>query len=131
MDLTFQRPGQHHYIHSVSTDGIRVVDQVCTGSIIVSASRLITDWPVSAVEDITAGHIGQILDLEPEIVLIGTGEHQVFLGPEMLMHFYKQPVGVEIMTTRAACDTFNILISEGRNVVAALMQAAISPIISP
>ena len=131
MDLTFQRPGQHHYIHSVSTDGIRVVDQVCTGSIIVSASRLITDWPVSTVEDIAAGHIGQILELEPEIVLIGTGERQVFLGPEMLMNFYKQSVGVEIMTTRAACDTFNILVSEGRNVVAALMQAAISPIINP
>lgn len=131
MDLTFQRPGQHHYIHSVSTDGIRVVDQVCTGSIIVSASRLITDWPVSTPGEITAEHIGQILELDPEIVLIGTGERQVFLEQELLMHFYQHPVGVEIMSTRAACDTFNILVSEGRNVVAALMQAAISPIISP
>ncbi len=127
MDLTLQRPGEHHYIHSVSADGIRVVDQVCTRSIIVSANRLITDWPVAIPGEITAGHIGQILDLEPEIVLIGTGERQVFLAPQMLMHFYKQSVGVEIMSTRAACDTFNILVAEGRNVVAALMQTAISP----
>jgi uncharacterized protein len=125
MDLTLQRPGEHHYIHSVSADGIRVVDQVCTGSIIVSANRLITDWPVETAGEITAAHIGQILDLEPEIVLIGTGERQVFLEAEMLMHFYRQPVGVEIMSTRAACDTFNILVSEGRNVVAALMPASI------
>ena len=123
MDLTLQRPGEHHYIHSVSADGIRVVDQVCTGSIIVSANRLITDWPVKAPGEITAKHIGQILDLEPEIVLIGTGERQVFLEAEMLMHFYRQTVGVEIMSTRAACDTFNILVSEGRNVVAALIGA--------
>ena len=123
MDLTLQRPGEHHYIHSVSADGIRVVDQVCTGSIIVSANRLITGWPVKTAGEITADHIGQILDLEPEIVLIGTGERQVFLEAEKLMQFYRQPVGVEIMSTRAACDTFNILVSEGRNVVAALMQS--------
>jgi len=122
MDLTFQRPGQHHYIHSVSADGIRVVDQVCTGSIIVSASRLIPDWPVSAAGEISTDHITQILELDPEIVLIGTGEHQVFLEPELLMNFYSQPIGVEVMSTRAACDTFNILVSEGRNVVAALVQ---------
>ena len=127
MDLTLQRPGEHHYIHSVSAGGIQVVDQICTGSIIVSANRLITDWPIAIPGEITAGHIGQILDLEPEIVLIGTGERQVFLEPQILMHFYKQHVGVEIMSTRAACDTFNILVSEGRNVVAALMQTAISP----
>jgi uncharacterized protein len=122
LDLTLQRPGEHHYIHSVSAIGIRVVDQFCTGSIIISATRLITDWPVTSPQEITADHIGQILDLEPEIVLIGTGAHQVFLEQEMLMHFYKHPVGVEIMSTRAACDTFNILVSEGRNVVAGLVQ---------
>ncbi len=127
MDLILQRPGEHHYIRSVSADGIQVVDQLCTGSIIVSANRLISDWPVTAPREITADHIRQVLDLEPEIVLIGTGNRQVFLDPEILMHCYRQPVGVEIMTTRAACDTFNILVSEGRKVVAALLQATINP----
>ena len=122
MDLTFQRPGEHYYIHSVSADGIKVIDQLCITSFIVSAHRLITDWLVTTPQEITADHIVQILDLEPEIVLIGTGEQQIFLEPELLMHFYQHPVGVEIMSTRAACDTFNILVSEGRNVVAAMMQ---------
>jgi len=123
MELTLQRPGEHHYIQSISAEGIRVTDQVCTGSIIVSANRLITDWPVQAPEELTTDHIGQIIDLDPEIVLIGTGENQVFLKQEMLMHFYRRSVGVEVMTTRAACRTFNILVAEGRSVVAALMQA--------
>jgi uncharacterized protein len=122
MDLTFQRPGEHHYIRSVSADGIKVIDQLCTTSFIVSAHRLITEWRLITPREITADHIVQILDLDPEIVLIGTGEHQIFLDPELLMHFYRHPVGVEIMSTRAACDTFNILVSEGRNVVAAMMQ---------
>jgi len=122
MDLTLQRPGEHHYIHSISSDGIRVVDQVCTGSIIISAGRLITDWPVTDPGELTADHFGQILELDPEIVLIGTGKRQVFLEPEMLMHFYQRHVGVETMTTQAACHTFNLLVSENRNVVAALLQ---------
>ena len=122
MDLTFQRPGEHYYIHSVSADGIKVIDQLCTTSIIVSAHHLITDWLVTSPHEMTADHVVQILGLQPEIVLIGTGKHQIFLDPELLMHFYKHPVGVEIMSTRAACDTFNILVSEGRNVVAAMMQ---------
>jgi uncharacterized protein len=121
MDLTLQRPGEHLYIHSVSVDGIRVADQLCTKSIIVSAHRLVTDWPVTTPGEISAEHITQILNLEPELVLLGTGKRQVFLDPEVLMNFYTNSVGVEIMSTRAACDTFNILVSEGRNVVAALI----------
>jgi len=124
MDLTLQNPGAHHFIHSVSSDGIRVVDQVCSGSIIVSASRLITDWPVHSAENLTARHLAQILELEPEIVLLGTGDRQVFLAPELMMVFYRAAIGVEIMNTQAACRTFNVLVSEGRNVVAALIQAA-------
>ncbi len=124
MDLTLQKPGEHHFIHSVSGDGIRVVDQVCIGPIIVSATRLITDWSVHRAEDLGSQSLAQILDLEPELVLIGTGERQVFLAPELMMVFYRQNVGVEIMNTPAACRTFNVLVSEGRNVVAALMQIA-------
>ena len=122
MDLTLQKPGEHHFIHSVSSDGIRIVDQICRESLIVSARRLITDWPVHSPEQLTARHLNQILELQPELVLLGTGERQVFLAPELLMVFYRQSVGVEVMTTQAACRTFNVLVSEDRNVVAALMQ---------
>jgi uncharacterized protein len=52
---------------------------------------------------------------------MGTGERQVFLAPELLMVFYRQSVGIEVMNTQAACRTFNVLVSEDRNVVAALM----------
>jgi len=121
MDLTQEKPGEHHYIHSVTEHGIRVVDQLCSGAFIVSAQRLLLDWPVRRADQIEAHHLEQILELDPEIVLIGTGEHQVFLSPELLMVFYRQSIGVETMNTQAACRTFNVLVSEGRNAVAALL----------
>ena len=121
MDLTLQSPGDHLFIRAISDKGIRVGNQVYSGPLIISAGKLLTNWPVGSPTELTSQHLDQILELEPELVLIGTGKRQVFLPPEMLMVFYRQSVGIETMNTQAACRTFNVLVSEGRNVVAALM----------
>jgi uncharacterized protein len=121
MDLTLEQPGNHLFIRSVSAQGIQVVDDFYHSSIIVSASQVIPDWPVNAVENITEQHLVKVLELQPELVLIGTGAKQAFLPPRQLMFFYSRNVGVEVMTTDAACRTFNVLVSESRNVVAALI----------
>jgi uncharacterized protein len=97
------------------------VDQLFSEALIVSAHHLITGWPVSRAQELDAELLEQVLELKPEVVLIGTGKSQVFLPPELLMVLYRQSVGVEIMSTQAACRTFNVLVSEDRNVVAALM----------
>jgi len=56
-----------------------------------------------------------------EILLLGTGQIQTFLHPEITAELQGIGIGVEIMTTPAAARTYNILMSEGRLVVAALM----------
>jgi uncharacterized protein len=123
MDLTLEKPGDHLFIRSVSAEGIQVVDDFYHSSIIVSPNQVITDWPVSSVEDITEQHLERVLELQPEVVLIGTGARQAFLPPRQMMFFYSRKIGVEMMTTDAACRTFNVLVSESRNVVAVLIRA--------
>ena len=98
-----------------------MVDDFHTSPIIVSATELVSDWPVPAAEALTEQHLDAVLALNPEVVLIGTGERQIFLAPALMMVFYSRGVGVEVMTTDAACRTFNVLVSESRNVVAALL----------
>ena len=121
MELTLQNPGNHLFIRSVTKDGIRVVDDLYKSSIILSAGEIIPGWPVSSVEQLTTGTLEPVLGLQPEVVLIGTGSRQKFLTPELLMFFYSREIGIEVMTTDAACRTFNVLVSESRNVVAALI----------
>jgi uncharacterized protein len=121
MELTLQRPGDHYFVRSVTADGIQVVDDYYTGPIIISASRLITDWPVKSIEQLGESELEVIFQLAPEIVLIGTGPKQEFLPPGLLMCFYNRSIGIEAMATDAACRTFNVLVSESRNVVAALL----------
>jgi len=90
-------------------------------SLVVSAERVLTDWPAESIESLTADHLAAIVEMHPEIVLLGTGAAFRFPEPAMLAPLYKAGIGVEVMDTPAACRTYNILMGEGRNVVAALV----------
>ena len=92
-----------------------------SSSLVVSGDRLVTDWPAAALEDLTADHLAAIVELKPEIVLLGSGATFRFPEPSLLAPLYKAGIGVEVMDTPAACRTYNILLGEGRNVIAALI----------
>ena len=90
-------------------------------SLVVSADRIITDWPAACVESLSADHMAAIIELKPQVVLLGTGARFTFPDQKILAPLYKANIGVEVMDTPAACRTYNILLGEGRNVVAALI----------
>ncbi len=52
----------------------------------------------------------------PEAILVGTGGKQQFLHPKIIAALAARGVGVESMTTAAACRTFMVLRGEGRRV---------------
>ena len=121
MDLTLQKPGDHLFIRAISDTGIRIDDDWYGKSLILSTSRLIPDWPVTSVADISEARLHPVFDFTPDIVLLGTGARQHFLPVELMMIFYRREIGVEVMATPAACRTFNVLALEERRVVAALI----------
>ena len=125
MDLTLERPGDHLFVRSVSAAGVQVVDRVFEGAIVLGARELHEPWAVSGPDALTEESLAPVFAMEPEVVLLGTGARQVFPAPELMMCFYRRGVGVEVMTTDAACRTFNILVGEGRRVVAALLPPAL------
>jgi uncharacterized protein len=90
-------------------------------SLVVSGDRLVTDWPVQSVDGLGADHLAAIVALQPELVLIGTGRTFAFPEPRLLAPLHAARIGVEVMDTPAACRTYNILLGEGRGVVAALI----------
>lgn len=100
---------------------VEVNRQRYCASVVVSAASIVSDWPAQRVEDLSADHLAAIAELKPEIVLLGTGATFKFAEPRLLAPLYKAGAGVEVMDTPAACRTYNILLGEGRNVVAALI----------
>ena len=61
-----------------------------------------------------------IYAMNPEVIILGTGLKQIFPEREILKHLVQNRIGYEIMDTQAACRTFNIIMAEGRNVVAGM-----------
>lgn len=90
-------------------------------SVIVTPHDLITDWQPQTLEELDLSAIEAIISLKPEIVLLGTGAEQRWPSPSLLAPFSAHKIGVEIMSTRAACHTFMVLMSEDRNAAAALI----------
>lgn len=56
-----------------------------------------------------------------EIMVLGTGETQVFPSIEIRKRFIENNIALEAMDSRAACRTYNILASEERRVAAAII----------
>jgi uncharacterized protein len=89
-------------------------------SVLVSADA-VTDWPVQSIEMLTSGDVEPLAAMRAEVVLIGTGATVRFPDPAVLAPLLRARIGVEVMDTQAACRTYNILLGEGRGVVAALI----------
>ena len=99
---------------------VTVNDQEIQHSVIVTPKQIL-QWSPQNFEELSTAHFIELQTLEPEIVLFGTGSHQQFPRPEIINPLLTQGIGVETMNTAAACRTYNIIVAEGRHVVAALL----------
>ena len=110
-----------YLIRAYEKGRIQVGDRSYGTSLIIAPDRIICDWRPQSTDDLAAADFAPVLALEPEIILLGTGAEQVFPDPPAYKDVVARRVGLEIMDTGAACRTYNILMSEGRRVAAALM----------
>jgi len=92
-----------------------------TESLVLWPQGILSAWGPANAGELAAAHMQAILDLAPQVVLLGTGRRQVFPDPEVYRLALRQGLGLEVMDTGAACRTYNILLSEGRRVVAGLI----------
>lgn len=112
----------HPYrINSYEKGSILIGNERFVSSVIISPSNIVNNWQPQKFIDIASHHLDQILEMKPEMILIGTGRQQHFLKSELLLNIIKLNIGIEVMDTGAACRSYNILLQEGRNVAAALI----------
>ena len=81
-------------------------------------------WPLLNLADVSAAHFESVLELKPELVIFGSGERLQFISASFYRALIDARIGLETMDTAAACRTYNVLASEGRSVVAALLVPA-------
>lgn len=120
MRFTLESGTQVNTVRAYSPTELRVGDSQVCRSCIVTADRLITDWPPRTFEALATQHLQNLFALEPRIVLLGTGLRQRFPGAAIREMFAERAIALEVMDLGAACRTFNILVREDRPVAAAL-----------
>lgn len=121
MKLDIDRPGGMNFVRAYAPGLIRIGAREIAGSVIVTANFLVEDWRPRHVSELRAADLEPVLELRPEVLLLGSGARQVFPEPQLLAALYEGRIGFEIMDTGAACRTYNVLVAEGRKVAAALI----------
>jgi uncharacterized protein len=108
-------------IQSYDALGIVIQDRRIAHSVIVSAQR-IEAWEPGCFEGLTMLHLARLADYQPGIVILGTGTTLRFPPLQWLVELQGRGIGVEVMGNDAAIRTYNVLLSEDRNVLLALLQ---------
>lgn len=108
-------------VTGIAPGTVRINGQPYTSSIVLPWRGAVQPWPCSDFEALAAEHFERLLAQEPELVIFGSGARIRFVAPALLRALIERGIGVETMDTAAACRTYNVLATEGRAVVAALL----------
>lgn len=120
MKLHLSRSAGQNVFSGYGADYVAVNNVRYEKSVLVTPEA-VTEWNVSAFEALTASDFEFVARLGVEIVVFGTGAAQRFPRPELVRALAGAGVGLEVMDSKAACRTYNILAAEGRKVVAAIL----------
>jgi len=96
-------------------------------SLLVPWQGEVQRWAPSHLDELQPAHFEQMLSLRPELVIFGSGARLRFPPPALMRALIERRIGFETMDTAAACRTYNVLVSEGRSVLAALLLETSGP----
>ena len=107
-------------IRRVERGRIVVGDQTVTENVLLYRDRIERGWQPGAGNELGIGDVASLLELQPDIIVYGSGWEPVLPPRDLMFALARRGIGFEVMDTPAACRTFNILISEDRDVAAML-----------
>lgn len=113
---------QRHAIRKYDAGSIAVADRSYEGSLAVSVEEILEDWRCATIEDLSAPLIERLVALKPEVIILATGDTVKFPASSLLHPVMRAGIGVEVMNDGAAVRTFNVLLSESRRAILALIR---------
>ncbi len=118
------QPDKQPSLNTVSAYGpdyIEINAQRYSQSLLLSPESPVIEWSCTRFEDIKTEDFEQIAKLDPAVVIFGSGQRIRFPQAALIAPLIARNIGLETMDLQAACRTYNVLMAEGRKVVAALL----------
>ncbi|MDH3609144.1 MAG: MTH938/NDUFAF3 family protein [Gammaproteobacteria bacterium] len=125
MDITQDFADANFVITGYESGSVFINNQAHQQSLIISSDSLIYPWEVNDVFQLNETSLASILEAQPEILIIGTGETLILPEPKIIALFAQHQIGLETMNTGAACRTYGILVAEGRKATAGIISPKI------
>ena len=107
-------------VKSVAPGRIHIGDASYDRAIALTVDAVFESWPDKAVRDLDPSDFSELIELGPELIVLGTGESSIFPPRELVFAMARLGIGLEVMDTGAAARTFNVLAAEGREVAAVM-----------
>ncbi len=121
MQVTEDFGTNQQLINAYGKGYIRVNQQEYQQNLILTPARIIENWCDCGPKALEVHHFSSLDSDDVELILLGTGTKLIFPPPPLMQHFLCKRIGFEVMDLGAACRTYNILLSEGRQVAAAML----------
>ena len=121
MQFSRELPDYIYSLRSANGQHAQVNDRALSRSFILAPNSLIEDWPVASVAELRAEDLDAALELNPALVILGTGEKQIFPPAAIMAACLTRGIGIEVMNNASAARTYNVLAGENRRVVMAII----------
>lgn len=116
-------PASHdgaHAITAFSQGSITIDHQVYTNAVLVTPTE-VTHSHINHFDQIDEATLNELLALNPEVIVIGTGTKAHLPTRQMLNLAQTKSIGIEVMPTDSACRTYNLMSSDERRIIALLL----------
>ena len=121
MQFSLANLGDEYSVTAYDPGRIEVGGREYKNSVVLLPDQIIDDWRPCSIDDLQPEDFTILLELTPDVILLGSGERQVFPPVALYAPVIESGIGIEIMDSAAACRTYNILLAEGRRVAAAIL----------
>lgn len=118
------QPDRQPTLNTVSAYGSNYIEiNACRyeSSLLLMPEGPVEAWSCRGFADLTLEDFEKIAQKQPALVILGSGKKIQFPRPELIAPLIRAKIGIETMDLQAACRTYNVLMAEGRNVLAALI----------
>ena len=121
MKFTEHRDSNIFAVKHYEMGHVKVNNLTFTKSFFITQFTTEANWPCDSIDKLNIEFLDQILDSGVDVIILGTGDKQVFPEPKLFAYCAAKGVGLEVMANDAACRTYNVLTTEDREVALALI----------
>ncbi|KTD08251.1 Mth938-like domain-containing protein [Legionella jamestowniensis] len=107
---------EKHTIQAYNEKALQIDSVTYSNNLVVSGHEIIADWSIEKIQDLSEETMWPLLKFHPKIIIIGHNQQGQFAPFPIVDVLAKKGIGLECMSIGAACRTFNVLLSEQREI---------------